>query len=143
MAANLKLGTAMRNARLTAAENLIGANGNIAIYSGTTAAACSAANPAGELVEWDFSGPSLFATPANGVMTAESTATGAMSATATAAGAAASFRIFSATGTRDGTTCVMQGTVDESNADLVFNNKTFATGQTIQISAFSLTDGNA
>lgn len=142
----IKFREELRDARLNAFETFFGTTGAdatacIQIYTGTTASACSAANPAGLLVEFNL--PADFMAAATGGSKAISGSAN-WSATATASGTAASFRIFKAyvSGTRDNTTCQMQGTVGQGTGDLSFDNNVFATGQTIQISTFTLTDGN-
>ena len=54
------------------------------------------------------------------------------------AGTAAHFRIKTS-----GAVCKMQGSVGQGSGDLQLDNTNIAAGQTITITAFTLTDGNA
>jgi hypothetical protein len=58
---------------------------------------------------------------------------------ADAAGTAAHFRLYKT----DGSTCVLQGSVGQGSGDLSLDNTVLAVGQTVTITAFTLTDGNA
>ena len=54
-------------------------------------------------------------------------------------GVALSFRIYA----NDGTTCHIQGTVGMGSGDLALDNTSIASGQTVTVVTFTLTDGNA
>lgn len=58
---------------------------------------------------------------------------------ADATGTAAHFRIYKS----DGTTCQIQGTVGQGTGDLSLDNTSIVAGQSVTITAFTLTDGNA
>ena len=58
---------------------------------------------------------------------------------ADADGTAAHFRIYAS----DGTTAHIQGTVGQGSGDLQLDNVVLATGQTVTITSFTITDGNA
>ena len=57
--------------------------------------------------------------------------------TADAGGLAAHFRI------KAGVTCHLQGTVGQGTGDMQLDNATIVAGQTVSITAFTLTDANA
>ena len=78
---------------------------------------------------------SAFAAAASGgVLTANAISNG----TAAAAGTASWFRLVKS----DGTTPIMDGDVSTSGADLNLNNTSIATGQTVSVTAFTVTEGN-
>jgi hypothetical protein len=60
---------------------------------------------------------------------------GTWSATASGTGTAASWRIYAS----NGTTCGIQG----NTTDMTFDNTNIASGQTVTVSGFTLTAGNA
>jgi hypothetical protein len=64
---------------------------------------------------------------------------GTWSATASATGTAAHFRLYDS----GGSTCKIQGTVGAGSGDLSLDNTSITSGQTVTISTFTLTDGNA
>lgn len=122
-------GTTLRNNQVSQIQTSIGASGSLRIFSGAEPANCAAADPAGLLVTITL--PAAFLTSANGV----TTIAGTWSAAATATGTAASFRMY------DGSAvCHVQG---NTTADLVLNNQSIATGQTVQVTSFTVTAGNA
>ena len=79
-------------------------------------------------------GTGSFGTDSNGTITLSSVANG----TAVATGTASFFRITQS----DGTTVVMDGSVATSDADLVLNNTSIATGQVVSISAGTIIRAN-
>jgi hypothetical protein len=52
------------------------------------------------------------------------------------------FRIYNNQSTKDGTTCILQGSAGIGSGDMSFDG-TFTSGQTVTVTAFTLTDGNA
>jgi hypothetical protein len=64
---------------------------------------------------------------------------GTWSAAASAAGTAAHFRIKDSAGT----TCHMQGSVGQGSGDMSLDNTNIASGQTVTVNTFTLTDANA
>jgi hypothetical protein len=75
-----------------------------------------------------------FGTDSNGTITLSSVT----SATAVATGTASFFRIFKA----DGTTVVMDGSVGTSSADMILNNTSVVTGQTVSITSGTIIRAN-
>ena len=64
---------------------------------------------------------------------------GTWTGTGSAAGTGASFRIKD----NAGTTCHLQGTFGTSGTDMIADNAVIASGQTINITGFTLTDANS
>lgn len=130
----LQLSVAVRTARLDPIESTISTAPKLRIFSGAVPANCAAADPAGQLVELSL--PSDWMNAAAG---GQKTLLGTWSGTASAPGTAASFRIKDTAGT----TCHIQGTVGLGSGDLSLDNTSIAAGQTVSITTFTLTDGNA
>lgn len=131
----LQFSTTYRNALLDALETTAGTSAKIMIYSGAAPANCAAAASGTLLVEYDLAS-NWAADAAAGAKTLNSLP---LSTTA-AAGAptnAGHFRLYAS----DGTTCHMQGTVTVTagGGDMTLDNISIATGQTVNITAFTLT----
>jgi hypothetical protein len=112
--------------------------GSLVIYSGAQAArADTATSPTGALVTITLptSGPGPM-TIANGTTAAAAVTTlaGTWSGVATGNGTALSWRIFNNTGT----VCIVQGGM----SDLVLNNTSISSGQTVSVTQFAITAGN-
>jgi hypothetical protein len=126
---------AVRDARNEAIETIIGASAKLYLYSGAKPAACVDSDPSGLLVTLtlptDWIGVS-----ANGIK-----AKGAIVWTGTCSnpGVAASFRIKD----NGASACHIQGTVGQGSGDLSLDNTNISVGQTITISTFQITAGNA
>lgn len=126
---SLQFGVTLRNNQVAELQASVGASGTLVIYSGAQPANCAAGNPSGVLATITL--PASFLTN-TGAVTALA---GSWTTTASAAGVAASWRIF------DGSSvCHMQGNV---TTDIVLNNTSIALGQTITITGFAFTQGNA
>ncbi len=132
----LQLSTAVRNARLDAIEVTVGATAKLKMFTGTVAANCAASDPAGTLCTLTLPSDWMNAASSGG-----KTLLGTWTGTASGTGSAASFRLYA----NDGTTCGMQGTVTVTGGggDLTLDNVSIASGQTINITTYTLTDGNA
>lgn len=126
----LQEGVLLRNATLNAKTTELGATATLKLFTGAVPANCGAADPAGTLCTMSLPNP-MFAAASGGVMAL----TGTWSVAASGTGTAASFRIYDSSAV-----CQMQGNV---TTDLVLNNTSIATGQTITVTSFSLTAGNA
>jgi hypothetical protein len=131
----VQLSTAVRNARLDAIETAIGTGAIVRLRTGAAPANCAAAD-AGTAIA-SFTLASDWAAAASSGSKAFSGTP--LSATATAGGTLAHYRVYAS----DGTTCHMQGTVGTSGADMTVDNVSVNTGQNVQITSWSLTDGNA
>jgi hypothetical protein len=118
-------GATLRNNQVAQIQATIGASGTLKIFSGAEPANCAAADPAGLIPL-----PAAFLTSAGGV----TTIAGVWSAAATGAGTAQSFRMYDGSGV-----CHVQGNM----ADLVLNNNNIAVGQTVTVTSFTVTAGNA
>lgn len=127
----------VRNARLNAITNTIGASAKLIIYSGLPPANCSAA-PTGTVLV-------TMALPSSWMLAASS---GSKSKTGTwadpaadATGTAGYFRIYDSLLT----VCGIQGTITATGGggDMTLDNINIVEGQTITITSFVLTDGNA
>lgn len=127
----IQLSVTLRTNRAAQIESTIGLSPSLLIFSGAVPASCGAADPAGTLVTIVL--PSDWAAQASGV----SSLLGTWSAAASAAGTALSFRI------KQGATCHLQGTVGQGAGDLSLNNTNIASGQTVTVTQFDLTEPNA
>lgn len=134
----LQFSSALRNAQASAIQTTVAAAGTtnmtLVIYSGAESANCAATAPTGILATIVL--PATFLTSSGGV----TTLSGAWTATASATGTAASFRIYDMASTP---VCHVQGNVGTSGTDLIINNTSVASGQTVSVSAFGITIGNA
>jgi hypothetical protein len=126
----LQYSTTIRNNKLDQVESTIGTSAVLKIFSGAQPANCAAADPSGLLVSMTL--PSDWM---NGASAGSKTKLGTWSASATGSGTAASWRIYAS----DGTTCGLQG----NTTDMVFDNTNIASGQTVSVTAFTLTAGNS
>lgn len=132
----IKQTTAVRNAQLDALSTQIGASARLRIYSGTRPAnANTAITTQTMLVELTCNATAFAAAASGGVLTANAISNG----TAAANGTASFFRLWQS----NGTTAIMDGDVAASGADLNLNNTSIATGQTVSVTAFTITDGDA
>lgn len=130
----IQLATLTRNARLDAIETEVGTTPVLKLFTGAQPANCAAANSGTEL--WSETCPSDWMAAASGGSKALS---GTWQAAAIATGTAAHFRLYAS----DGTTCKMQGSVGIGTGDLQLDNTSLATGQSVTITAFTLTDANS
>lgn len=131
----IQLSVAARNGRLDAIETEAGTSPILKIRTGAQPASCAAADSGTVLATVNC--PSDWAAAASGG--AKSFSGTWQDTSADASGTAAHFRLYK----NDGTTCVMQGTVGTSGADLNVDNTSFNAGQPFNITAFTITDGNA
>jgi hypothetical protein len=130
----LQLSVSVRNARLDTIESTAGTAAILKIRTGAAPADCATADSGTVLASLTL--PSdWMAAAASGVKAK----TGTWQATASATGTAAHFRIYDSAGT----TCHLQGTCGQGSGDLSLDNTSIATGQTVTVSTFSLTDANA
>lgn len=122
-------GVTLRNNQVSQIQATIGASGSLKIFSGAEPANCAAADPAGVLATIVL--PASFLTSSSGV----TTIAGTWSVAASGSGTAQSFRMY------DGSAvCHVQGNV---TTDLVLNNTSITSGQTVTVTQFSVTAGNA
>ena len=133
----VQLSVSVRNARLDAIETAIGASAVLKIRTGAAPADVATADSGTVLATLTL--PSDWLAAASSGSKAKSGTWQDTSADAT--GTAAHFRIYAS----DGTTAHLQGTVTVTGGggDLTLDNVSIASGQSVTISSFSLTDGNS
>lgn len=125
----IQLGTAMRNARIGQLQTIIGASGVLKVFTGSAPANPGTADSGSLLATITL--PASFLTSSGGV----TTLAGTWSNTASGTGTAGYFRMY------DGSAvCHVQGNV---TSDLILNNASIASGQTVSVTSFAMTDGNA
>jgi len=126
----------LRNARADVIETHIGASPKVQIRTGAQPANCAAADSGTLLVE--FTLDATWADDASGGSKAFSDVP--VSQAAVAAGTAAHFRVKSSGGTTH-----WQGSVTATGGggDLTIDNTSIANGQTVQITGWTVTEGNA
>ena len=124
-----RYGATLRNNQASQIQSSVGSSGSLKIFSGAEPANCAAADPSGLLATIVL--PSTFLTSSAGV----TTISGSWTVAASGTGTAACFRMY------DGSAvCHVQGNV---TTDLVLNNTSIASGQTVTVTSFSVTVGNA
>lgn len=133
----LQLSVTVRNARLDSLETAIGASAILRIRTGAQPATCATADSGTVLAEMTL--PSDWMAAAASGSKAKSGTWSDLSANA--AGTAGHFRIYDSTGT----TCGVQGsiTVTGGGGDMTTSVLTVTIGQTLTVTSFTLTDGNA
>ena len=133
----IKMSVAVRNARLNAIETAIGASAVLKIRTGAVPTNIADADSGTVLA--------TMALPSDWMAAASSGAKAKdgtwQDASADDAGTAGHFRIYAS----DGTTQHIQGTVTATGGggDMTLDNTSITAGQTVTISTFTLTDGNA
>jgi len=130
----IQLAVSTRNARLDAIETDIGTDPVLKIRTGAQPADCAAADSGTVLATLTLP-TDWMAAAASGSKAKSGTW---QDASADASGTAAHFRIYTSGGT-----CKLQGSVGQGSGDLSLDNTNIASGQSITITAFTLTDGNA
>jgi hypothetical protein len=131
----IQLSTAVRNARLNAIETETGTAAVLKLRTGAAPANCGAADSGTVLCSMTLPSDYL-ADAASGAKAKAGTWSGTGSG---GGGTVAHFRLYKS----DGTTCVMQGTVGQGSGDLSLDNTVVADGQTITVTAFTITDANS
>lgn len=130
----IQYSASVRNAKLDQIESVISTAPKLQIRTGAQPANCAAADSGTLLCEITL--PSDWMAAASAGAKAKS---GTWQGTASAAGTAGHFRIKDS----GGTTCHMQGSIGEGSGDLSLDNTDIANGQTVTISTFTITEGNA
>lgn len=135
----IQLRETIRNGRLDAIETVGGASCTLRVYTGAQPADCATAN-SGTLL-WEEALPAdWMAGAASGSKALAGTWSGA--ASGGSASTPGHFRIYNSQVTMDETTCIIQGSCGIGSGDISFDG-TITSGQTVTVSAFTLTDGNA
>lgn len=131
----IKLAVLTRNAKLDAIETEIGTDPVLKLRSGAPPADCAAADSGTVLCSMTL--PTDWLAAAGSGQKAKA---GTWSGTASGGGGTIGhFRIYDS----GGSTCKMQGTVGLGSGDMSLDNNVVADGQTITVTAFTLTEGNA
>lgn len=133
----LQYSDTVRNAKLDAVETAIGASAVLKIRTGAAPANCATADSGTVLATLSL--PSDWMAAASGGTKAK---TGTWEdASADASGTAAHFRLYAT----DGTTVHAQGTVTATSGggDMELDSTTITAAQTVTITSFTLTAGNA
>jgi len=132
----IKLDTTLRNAILDLIESTISTAPLLQIFTGAAPANCAAADTGTKLAELEL--PADWMNAAAG---GSKTLAGTWSVAAIDTGAAGHFRIKATAGT----TCYLQGTITATGGggDMTLNSTAITTGQTVQITTFTLTAPNA
>lgn len=125
----LQYGVNLRNAKMNAVTTQLGGTATLKIFTGAVPANCAAADPAGTLVTINLPA-TPFGTAASGAINLS----GSWSASASATGTAASYRIYDSSAV-----CQIQGNV---TTDLVLNNTSITSGQTVTVTSYTLTAAN-
>lgn len=133
----VQLSVAVRNARLDAIETSIGTSAVLKIRTGAQPASCATADSGTVLATLNL--PSDWMAAASSGSKAKSGTWEDLSADNT--GTAAHFRVYAS----DGTTCGIQGSITATGGggDMTLDNTSIASGQTVTITSFTLTDANA
>lgn len=132
----IQLSTAVRNARVAAIETTIGTAAKVEIRTGAPPATPATADSGTLLVSYTLA--SDWSTQTGGVLTFSGTP---IAGTASGTGTAGHYRIKD----NAGTTCHAQGTVTATGGggDMTIDNTSIASGQSVQITGWTITDGNA
>ena len=137
MALNLKYSAALKNAQQNAITTTVGANAVLNIYSGTQPASPDTAISAQVLLASLTCNATFAPAAAGGVLTLNSISNGTGTAGAGTGTNATFFRL-----TTSGAVAHIDGTVGITASDLNLNNTNIATGQTVSVTSFTLTNGN-
>lgn len=137
MSSNLKYSVALKNAMQNAITSTAGTNAVINIYSGTQPASPDTAVTSQVLLASLACSATFAAAASAGVLTLNSISSGSGTAGAGSGTDGTWFRIATSGGT-----AIIDGSVGESASDLNLNNTNIATGQTVSITGFTLTNGN-
>ena len=133
----LQISVAVRNAMLDIIESTVGTSAVLKIRTGAQPANCAAVDTGTVLATINLPSDWMAASDAGSKALSGTW----QDASADATGTAAHFRVYAS----DGTTCHMQGSVTATGAggDMTLDNTSVAAGQSITISSFTLTAGNA
>lgn len=135
MAVDLKYAALAKNAKLDALATYAGTSAKLRIYSGTKPANPDTGIGAATMLSEHTCNASAFAAAASGgVLTANAIG----NATAAATGTAAWYRLWKS----NGTTPVLDGTVGTATSDMILDNTSINSGQTVAISSLTITEGN-
>lgn len=137
----LQFSTSVRNAMLDSIETTIGTTAHVVLFAGTKPADCATANAGTVIATFSLTGGAgdWMAAAGSGSKAFNNTP---LSTTASSAGTPTYFRVFNNNAGSPGTTCHWQGgvgTTANSTVDLTLDNTTVTSGQTIQITSWTVT----
>lgn len=132
----MDLSVSVRNARLDAIETSIGTTPILRLFTGARPANCATADSGTELVEMNLPSDWMAAAAAGSKALA-----GVWSAAAGADGTPGHYRVYDS----GDTTCHMQGSVSGAGGggELIVDDTTIVTAQTVTVAAFNIAAGNA
>lgn len=131
----LQYSVAARNARADSGiRDIVGNAGLLRIYSGSAPADCVTAASGTKLSEHTLGSPF-----APGASAGVQSPTIPSNVNALATGTAGYWRVYKS----DGTTCVIQGSVGTSGADMNLNTLSLVSGGPVQINSWTFTEGGA
>ena len=133
MANNLKYSTVLKNARLDQITSKVGASGLLRIYDGSQPASPDTAITSQTKLAELTCNATFAPSASGGVLTANAIS----NANALASGTAAWFRLCKSDGT-----AVVDGTVGTSGTDLIIDNTSINSGQTVSVTSLTVTAGN-
>jgi hypothetical protein len=133
----LQYSVTVRNAQLNAIETAVGTSAVLKIWTGSPPANCAAADSGTALAVLNL--PSDWMAAASSGSVAKNGTWEDLSADNT--GTAGHWRLYAS----DGTTCHAQGTVTITGGggDMTLDNTSVASGQTVTVTSFTITAGNA
>lgn len=131
----IQLSVNARNGRLDAIETELGATPVLKLRTGAQPATCATADSGTVLCSMTLPADAMAAASA-GAKAKSGTWQGTGSG---GGGTVAHFRLYKS----DGTTCVAQGSIGVGSGDMQIDNNVVADGQTITVTAFTLTDANS
>jgi len=132
----IKFDTTTRNAEMDAVTARVGTAARLRVCHGTRPANPGTAITSQTMLVELICNATAFAPAASGgVLTANAITNG----TAAANGTASWFRLFQS----NGTTAIIDCDVGTSGSDLNLNNTSIATSQTVSVTSFAITEGNA
>jgi hypothetical protein len=126
----IQMSVGLRDARLDQLETTVGTSPTIEIRTGSPPANCAAADSGSLLAT--ISLPSDWMAASSSGSKAKS---GTWSVSASGTGTAGHFRLKASGGT-----CHMQGTAGVSATDMILDNASIASGQTVTVTAFTLNE---
>lgn len=126
----IQFSVTVQNAMLDAIETAIGTSAVMRIRSGAPPAACSTADSGTVLMSYSLASDWASAASSGD----KSLSSLPLSGTASGTGTAAHFRVYAS----NGTTCHIQGTVATAGGDMTIDNASISTGQTINVTTWTL-----
>lgn len=136
MASNLKYSVVLKNAQQDAITSTVGTSAVINIYSGTQPANPDTAVSSQLLLATLACSATFAPASSGGVLTVNAISNGTGTAAAGTGTTATWYRL-----TTSGGTAHIDGSVGTSGSDMNLDNTSIATGQTISITSFTITNG--